>query len=293
MDNCTQMQELISRLLDKDLSREERETLRRHLEDCPECRTMYEAFSAVSGALREDLSEPPESIRENVMSQLRREQMVRRSRRPWRTALTAAAAVLLMVAGLRVVSLSRSSDTVKLSAAALPMEAGSAVQETAPEAEEAAGEEPVEAEEAAETEMALFDAAAFEAVADSDEVAPAEEYEAPMFAAPSEAASNASASRAVLGAPAAAAAAQSSDADFAVPVIDLKSMSLAALCEALKAEALRPAPDLVAGTPVCTLLASDGALELYGREGELFCFSPEDGAPLRIPLTLEQIAALG
>ena len=148
-------------------------------------------------------------------------------------------------------------------------------------------------EEAAETEMALFDAAAFEAVADSDDVAPAEEYEAPMFAAPSEAASNASASRAVLGAPAAAAAVQSSDAEFAVPVIDLKSMSLAALCEALKAEALRPAPDPVAGTPVCTLLASDGALELYWREGELFCFSPEDGAPLRIPLTLEQIAALG
>ena len=284
MDNCTQMQELISRMLDEELSRDEREALRRHLEDCPDCRTMYEAFSAVSGELREDLVEPPESIRENVMSELRREQMVKRNRRSWRTALAAAAAALLVAVGLRAAILNRNADTVKLSAAALPMEAnGTAVQEEA----------AAESEEAAEMEIALFDEAAFEAVADSEEAMPAEEYEAPMLAAPTEAASNVSASRAALGAPAAAAAAQSSSADSAIPVIDLKSMPLAALREALKGEEIRPAPDLSADAPVCMLLASDGALELYERVGELYCFSHDGAAVLHIPLTLEEIAALG
>ena len=283
MDNCTQMQELISRMLDEELSRDEREALRRHLEDCPDCRTMYEAFSAVSGELREDLVEPPESIRENVMSELRREQMVKRNRRSWRTALAAVAAALLVAVGLRAAILNRNADTVKLSAAALPMEVnGTAVQEEA----------AAESEEAAEMEIALFDEAAFEAVADSEEAMPAEEYEAPMLAAPTEAASNVSASRAALGAPAAAAAAQSSS-DSAIPVIDLKSMPLAALREALKGEEIRPAPDLSADAPVCMLLASDGALELYERVGELYCFSHDGAAVLHIPLTLEEIAALG
>ena len=282
MDNCIQMQELISRLLDEDLNRDEREALERHLEDCTECRTMFDAFSAVSGALQEDLAEPPESIRENVMGQLRREQMVRRNRRPWRTALTAAAAALLVALGLRAAVLNRNADTVKLSAAALPMEASGAVTQ-----EEAVA---VETEEAAETEMALFDEAPLEAAADSEQAMPAEEYEAPIFAAaPPMEASNGAAQRAA--APAAAAA--SSSLNSAVPVIDLANLSLSSLRKALQTEELRPAPDFAPKTPVCTLLASDGALVLYEHEGELFCFSPDGSMLLHVPLTLEQIAALG
>ena len=95
MENCAVMQEWISRMLDEELNAEEQAALAKHLETCPDCRALYEAFSAVSGALREDLEEPPESLRENVMAEIRREEIRKKNRRPRWAVLTVAAAAAL------------------------------------------------------------------------------------------------------------------------------------------------------------------------------------------------------
>ena len=48
MQDCAYMQELISRMIDGELDADEQAVLAKHLEDCPACRTMYDAFNAVS-----------------------------------------------------------------------------------------------------------------------------------------------------------------------------------------------------------------------------------------------------
>ncbi|MBO6040135.1 MAG: hypothetical protein J6P58_02905 [Oscillospiraceae bacterium] len=61
---------------------------------------MYRAFAALSEGLGGDLAEPPESLRENVMAEIRREQIRERNRRPFRVGgFVAAAAVLALVIG--------------------------------------------------------------------------------------------------------------------------------------------------------------------------------------------------
>ena len=55
MEDCAYMQELISRMLDEDLNADEQAALAKHLESCPACRTMYEAFAAVSASLGGEL----------------------------------------------------------------------------------------------------------------------------------------------------------------------------------------------------------------------------------------------
>ena len=126
MEKCEAMQALISRMLDEDLDAAEQRELAEHLKTCPDCRTMYEAFSALSGALQNDLVEAPESLRENVMAEIRREQIRVKNRRPWRYALAVAAMAALVIgvhfaAGNRmVVDLSKS---VEIAASAQPFEA--------------------------------------------------------------------------------------------------------------------------------------------------------------------------
>ena len=53
MNDCALTQEMISRVLDDDLSADERAALAKHLESCESCRTLYEAFAAVSASLGE------------------------------------------------------------------------------------------------------------------------------------------------------------------------------------------------------------------------------------------------
>lgn len=126
MENCEAMQELLSRMLDEDLDAHEQRELAEHLKSCADCRAMYEAFSALSGQLRSDLVEPPESLRENVMAEIRREQIRAKNRRPWRYALAVAAMAALVVgvhfaAGNRMVA--DLSKSVEIAASAQPFEA--------------------------------------------------------------------------------------------------------------------------------------------------------------------------
>ena len=280
MDKCTQMQELISRMLDEELGEEERSVLAEHLKECGECRRTYEAFAAVSGALREDLAEAPEALHENVMAELRRERMLRRNRRSWRTALTAAAAILLLAVGLRAVGGLGSPAQHSSLAREEESAAGTGLQDDmdAAQTEGAAEEEAAEPEEAAEAPAEVAAAAPKAEQAQFDE----EESD--------EAFGNGSAGY--------AAAAESRPADggagedAAARQIDLsRRMDMAQLLRFLNGETVRQAPDRIGRGPSCLLLVSDGTLAMYEQGGELYYFEPGSGKPMRTALRMEEIAA--
>ena len=104
MKNCESYQEMISRMLDGDLSKEERAELAEHVKRCPDCAAVYVAFRSLSENLGGELEEPPAAIRENVMAEVRRGALKKRnkaaaaSHRRWHAVLTAAACLVLIVA---------------------------------------------------------------------------------------------------------------------------------------------------------------------------------------------------
>lgn len=103
MTNCEQYQELISRMLDDDLSKAERGALAAHVKTCPDCAAVYVAFRSVSEHLGAELEEVPDALHENIMAEVRRDSIrsrnsVQRSHRSWHTVLTLAACLVLVVA---------------------------------------------------------------------------------------------------------------------------------------------------------------------------------------------------
>lgn len=67
MIDCEKCREMISCLLDGELSQAEQSLVREHIAACPECRSVYDAFSAVSVQLHEE--EPlPDGLHEKIMS---------------------------------------------------------------------------------------------------------------------------------------------------------------------------------------------------------------------------------
>ena len=70
MKPCEYYEELIGAALDGEISAEENEELRAHLDTCESCRSFYEAMKAISGT-DEQLPEAPEHFTENVMARVR------------------------------------------------------------------------------------------------------------------------------------------------------------------------------------------------------------------------------
>lgn len=66
MIDCEKCREMISCLLDGELSDKEQAQVREHIGQCAECRAVFEAFSAVSGQLR-SLEEMPDGLHEKIM----------------------------------------------------------------------------------------------------------------------------------------------------------------------------------------------------------------------------------
>ena len=81
MSNCELYQEMISRMIDDELSEEERTVLARHLDTCLECSALYAAFSGLSAAIADDLEAPPEELSDNIMAELRRADIQVKNRR--------------------------------------------------------------------------------------------------------------------------------------------------------------------------------------------------------------------
>ena len=100
MSSCEYYQELISRLVDDELSAEEQAVLVSHLEHCPDCATLVQALQSISGVIAEDLAEPPEALSENVMAELRREAIKteNRKKRRWKGPLATAACLAVVIA---------------------------------------------------------------------------------------------------------------------------------------------------------------------------------------------------
>lgn len=67
MTDCEKCREMISCLIDGELSQAEQSFVREHIASCPECRSVYDAFSAVSEQMHEE--EPlPDGLHEKIMS---------------------------------------------------------------------------------------------------------------------------------------------------------------------------------------------------------------------------------
>ena len=253
MENCEYMQELISRMLDEELDAQEQAALSKHLESCAECRAVYEAFAAVSGALREQLEEPPESLCENVMAEIRRDEIKKKNRRPYRAALTVAAAVVLVI-GLRF-GPGMGIHSAQMSASVQDF---SAVSE-----EETVAETATVTAEAAKAEPAAGSSAIFSSARSSDAGDTAMNSAAePMLDTVEEAACEA--------------ALESS------PAIDLSgSLRFAELLERLAGEKVDLHIERLGDVPALTVRCTDGELALFAYEGALIYYSPADEALLR------------
>jgi len=113
MSECEKYLEMISAQIDNELSPEEETELERHLEGCPSCRRVKEAFGAISGAVDEELVQPPEELAASVMQKIResdkcggdRKEKSRNSKRIYLKrylALAACAALIIFTASSQI-----------------------------------------------------------------------------------------------------------------------------------------------------------------------------------------------
>lgn len=135
MKDCAYYEELISRLIDRELSAEEGEELSAHARECESCRAVYTAFAALSGMLSDELVEPPEELREGVMATIRRSEMKKLNlsakRRLRRVVSLAACAVLIIGIGALTVPKLLGKNSAR-SAASTPQTAYSTASGAAP-----------------------------------------------------------------------------------------------------------------------------------------------------------------
>ena len=187
MSSCEKYQELISRMVDGDLSQKEQKELLAHIETCPECAALYQAISLLSEKISGELEESPLDLRDNVMAEIRREEIHKRNRLPTilRAVMSAAACLAVIVGVYLGVSLTRGNH---LNTAAFQSGEAAAAEERAitapteafeekPAAPQLAAGDPAPAEEPESAEEAprLFadSAAAPEAVKETGEELPA------------------------------------------------------------------------------------------------------------------------
>ena len=170
--NCEQMLELLSARLDGELNQTEEQAVQAHLEQCPECRALWEQLSALQFSLEDlEILPAPEEFAQGVMARVRQE-----SRRPkvvplWKhrqvRALVGVAACAALFVGLGSIRMGSSKE------AAAPMAA-------APEA--AMYYSAAETESAGEYGMDYAKMAPMEPMAPAADAAPAAPEENPMGA---------------------------------------------------------------------------------------------------------------
>ncbi len=91
--------ELISAALDGELSAQQRQTLERHLQECPACAALYTEWSQQSAALRALDCKPPADLKDRILNGLPAQDAPKRRRIPLRWAALAGCAVLALVIG--------------------------------------------------------------------------------------------------------------------------------------------------------------------------------------------------
>lgn len=171
MKSCQEVQELISCLIDGELDEAQQRDVERHIASCEECRSMAEAFRAVSQTIADDRESPDARLHETIMADVRREAL-RRRQAPKRArsllALAACAALVILAA----------ANLPRMGKAQAPMTAASGAAATAEESVlfDAA---PAEAESVEAAEPAA-DAPAAAAADGGDRKAAAQPNEAPL-----------------------------------------------------------------------------------------------------------------
>ena len=136
MRECEYYEELISRLVDSELNKNEYDALWMHIKNCSRCNAMYAVFNAMSDIISDDTAELPEGLHENIMAGVRRSDIVKKNRfklsRPVRNALAAAACAVFVLFAARGLSPADRAKDVALSG-----EEAAVMQSTAPAAESA------------------------------------------------------------------------------------------------------------------------------------------------------------
>ena len=108
--NCGDVYTLLSAKLDGALSASEEEHLNAHLENCAECRRLYEAMFEIEEETKKLTQPAPEGLKRGVMYRIRQENGAGTKKRRFfgfGTGLGAAAAVLVLLIGTGVVRLPR------------------------------------------------------------------------------------------------------------------------------------------------------------------------------------------
>ncbi len=143
MRSCEAYQEMISMMLDGELSAEQSEEVRAHIASCAECRAMYEAFSAIGGA---ELAEVPDTLHAKIMQGVEVAAKAKRTHGKilyLRRVMTAAACLIVVVGtgfALKNSLLPRRSDATSAAGNGIEMYAMAADSVPAEEAAEAPAE---------------------------------------------------------------------------------------------------------------------------------------------------------
>lgn len=104
MNRCDKYREMISQMLDGELTEPQKTELIAHIAVCRECERLYNAFASISLAIEEGLADPPESLSAGIMDEIRaRESSPAASKKPPRKwgrlfALAACLAVVIFAA---------------------------------------------------------------------------------------------------------------------------------------------------------------------------------------------------
>jgi hypothetical protein len=143
MSSCEKYQELISAMLDGELSTEKTVELSVHLAKCPECRAVYEAFSAISEANAADMQELPAGLHDRIMTGVRagakgKKRGIMTYLRPYVSAAACVAVIIAAVLAVRSTGiLGGAGSSAPMAKEAAASEAYSYASDTAPAAEAA------------------------------------------------------------------------------------------------------------------------------------------------------------
>jgi len=121
MRNCDYYERLIGDMIDGELDSQQSAELRTHMETCESCRRMYQAFSAISAVVSENMEEPPEDFAKTVMNKISSPR--EKAKRPFawgRYAAMAACFVLVVFGASRLLNFGMGGSTKQ----SQPMEAG-------------------------------------------------------------------------------------------------------------------------------------------------------------------------
>jgi len=139
VENCEYWQEQISALLDGELSAQAETALLTHLDGCESCRTYYDALTALAGTVERDLPAPPAELTGRIMDAVRAQAAPKEEKkakvvsfaRYARSAALAAAAALVIWAGVRIMGPKGAMNTAEAPQAAMSAVTASGADEDA------------------------------------------------------------------------------------------------------------------------------------------------------------------